>query len=352
MIKTKRFAIERIKVGSTLIFLRIFLSFIIFLLIRSSRNKLALYLFVLTAFAAFLDGFLAKRNKAISQLRPILDPFSDKLLINLTAIALFLKGTLPFWVMGIYLLKDLLVVSGALFVLIRNTKTIFRANVIDKVSVFIQMFTLFTALIGRLDYVLVWISIGFVVVSFVVTLFKSGVRVVRYKTDLEEIRFRKLLKLPDLFTFFNVFMGLIAILLVINEEYFYAMIALLFAVAFDYLDGKIARLFRREGEFGKQLDSLADTISFGVAPALFGFSLIQTNFAIVVFALFLFAGVLRLARYNIMEFDGEFAGMPITVNGVIIPLIYFCRVPAAAYPYIYLFLAILMVSPLKVKKLF
>jgi CDP-diacylglycerol--serine O-phosphatidyltransferase len=150
----------------------------------------------------------------------------------------------------------------------------------------------------------------------------------------------------------NISMGLIAILLIINEEYLFAVIALLFAVLFDYLDGKVARLMDREGEFGKQLDSLADTISFGVAPAIFGFSLIQTNFALIVFALFLFAGVLRLARYNIMEFTGDFTGMPITINGIIIPLIYFLKVPTNIYPYIYLFLAILMVSPLKVKKLF
>lgn len=351
MIKPNRFKIKGMKIGPTLILLRILLSFIIFLLIYHSRNNLALFLFALTAFVAFFDGFLAKRNKLKGQLRSILDPFADKLLINLTAIALFFKGILPYWVMIVYLVKDLLVIFGALFVLIKNTKTLFRTNVIDKVSVFIQMFTLFVVLTGRLDYVLIWTSIGFVILSFITTLFRSGVRVVRYKTDLEEIRFWKLLKLPDLFTFMNMFMGLIAILLIINEEYFFAIVALLFAVAFDYLDGKLAKLFRREGEFGKQLDSLADTISFGVAPAIFGFSLIQTNFAIIVFALFLFAGVLRLARYNIMEFSGEFAGMPITVNGVVIPLIYIFKVPAEAYPYIYLFLAILMVSPLKVKKL-
>jgi len=345
---------RRFRIGNifTLIWLRILFSLIIFLLIFSGRNKIALYLFVLTAFVAFLDGFLAKRIKARSQLRSILDPFADKMLINLAAIALFFNGMLPFWVMIVYLLKDLLVILGGLFVLIKNTKTIFRTNAIDKVSVFIQIFTLFVILMGYLDYVLIWISIGFVILSFITTLFRSGIRVVRYKTDLEEIRFMKLLKLPDLFTFLNMFMGLLAILLIIEEEYFFAMVALLFAVAFDYLDGRIARLIKSEREFGKQLDSLADTISFGVAPAIFGFSLIQTNFAIIVFALFLFAGVLRLARYNIMEFSGEFAGMPITVNGIVIPFIYLVKVPVEAYPYIYLFLAILMVSPLKVKKIF
>jgi len=350
MKKIKRFMIRGS--GLTLTLLRLLLAFIVFLLIYSSDRELALYLFVLTAFVSFLDGFLAKRNKSAGQLRSMLDPFADKLLINLLAVTLFFKGLLPFWVMAVYLVKDLLVVIGAIAILGKNTKTIFRANVIDKVSVFIQMFTLLTVLMGYLDYVLVWISVGFVVLSFVVTLFRSGVRVVRYKTDLEEIRFRKLIQLPDLFTFMNIFMGLTAILLVVNEEYFFAAISLLIAVVFDYLDGKVARWVKREGEFGKQLDSLADTISFGVAPAIFGFSLVQTNFALIVFALFLFAGVLRLARYNIMEFTGEFAGMPITVNGVVIPFIFLVKVPVAAYPYIYLFLAILMVSPIKVKKLF
>lgn len=352
MIDNRRFAIKGMKNFLTLIWLRVFFSFIVFSLIFSGREEIAIYIFVLTAFVAFLDGFLAKRNNLRSQLRSILDPFADKLLINLVAVALFFNGMLPFWVMVVYLLKDVSVVFGALFVLVKNTKIIFRANVIDKVSIFIQMLTLFIILIGRLDYALIWISIVFVAFSFVVTLFRSGVRVVRYKTDLEEIRFRKLLGLPDLFTFLNMVMGLLAILLVVNEEYLFAVFSLLFAVAFDYLDGKIARLVKREGEFGKQLDSLADTISFGVAPAIFGFSLVQTNFALIVFALFLFAGVLRLARYNIMEFTGDFAGMPITVNGVLIPFIYLVRVPATIYPYIYLFLAILMVSPLKIKKLF
>ena len=345
----KRF---KIKNPFNLILLRILLAFLVFWSIYSDKNTIGLYFFVFTAFVAFLDGFLAKRNKVKSQLRSMLDPFADKMFVNAVAIALFLKGFLPFWVVCVFLVKDSLIILGALFILIKNTKTIFRTNVVDKVAVFIQLFTLFVVLTGRLDYVLIWISIGFVVLSFITTLFRSGIRVVRYKTDLEEIRFRKLLKLPDLFTFFNMFMGLIAILFVINGTYYLALTALLFAVVFDYFDGKVARLIGREGEFGKQLDSLADTISFGVAPAIFGFTLIQTNFAIIVFTLFLFAGVLRLARYNIMEFNGEFAGMPITVNGMVVPLVYLFRVPVQAYPYIYLFLAILMVSPLKFKKLF
>lgn len=352
MARNKRFVIKKPGRDLSMALLKIVLAIIVFFLVYNSKNDLALYLFALAALVALMDGLSARSKKKTSQLRSILDPFASKALINMTAIALFIEGVLPFWVMVLYAAKDLLVIIGGIYVLANNSKTIFRANAIDKLAVFMQIFTLFTVLMGRLDYVLVWISIVFMSISFITAFFRSGIRVVRYKTELEEIRFRKLFKLPDCLTVLNVFMGLIAILLVISENYYLAITALLLAVVFDYLDGKVARWTHREGDFGKQLDSLADTVSFGVAPAIFGFTLIQTNFAIIVFALFLFAGVLRLARYNIMESNGEFAGMPITVNGLVIPLIYVLHVPTNAYPYIYLFLAILMVSPLKFKKLF
>jgi CDP-diacylglycerol--serine O-phosphatidyltransferase len=349
MVKLRRRTKKR---NIALILLRIILSFIIFTLIINNRKNLALYLFGLTAFVSFLDGFLAKKNKIRTQLSSILDPFADKVFVNLVAIALFFDGNLPYWVMALFLIKDLLVVIGALLHLLKNIKVIFKSNAIDKVSVFIQLFTLFTILMGRLDYILIYISVAFAVLSFLSTLFKSGIRVVSYRTDIEEIKFRNLIKPPDFLTFLNISMGLATIILAISAKYHLAILTLIFAAISDYLDGKVARHMKREGDFGKQLDSLADTVSFGVAPAIFGLTLIQTNIAIITFTLFLFAGVLRLARYNIMEFSGEFSGMPITVNGLVIPAIYLMGVPPRAYIYIYLFLAILMVSPLKFKKLF
>jgi len=96
---------------------------------------------------------------------------------------------------------------------------------------------------------------------------------------------------------------------------------------------------------------LADTISFGVAPAVFGFSLMQTPLAIVAFTIFIFCGILRLAKYNIIDLKKEYEGMPITLNGLLIPLIYFLRVPFDFYPYIYLILGVLMISSLRIKKL-
>ena len=123
---------------------------------------------------------------------------------------------------------------------------------------------------------------------------------------------------------------------------------------------KIAKSMQQQNTFGKELDSLSDTVSFGVAPAIFGFSLmqfasnfnqLQVTFGVIAFTIFLFCGILRLARYNIMDIKGAFQGMPITLNGIIIPLAYFLNISIKFYPYIYLTLGILMVSSFRVKKL-
>jgi len=113
----------------------------------------------------------------------------------------------------------------------------------------------------------------------------------------------------------------------------------------------MAKRLNQQNAFGRELDSLADTISFGVAPAIFGFSLIQTPLAIVSFAIFLFCGVLRLARYNIMNIKDSYAGMPITLNGIIIPLLFLFKLPVDFYPYVYILLGILMVSSIRFRKI-
>lgn len=160
----------------------------------------------------------------------------------------------------------------------------------------------------------------------------------------------KFVKLPDLFTLANAAAGFLSIIFAINQKLSIAAIMLLIAVFFDYLDGKSTRIFKKQSSFGKELDSLADVISFGVAPAVFGYSVINSNFAVVVFVIFLLSGILRLARYNISKTTISFQGLPITVNGIIIPFIYFININPIFYPYIYLLSSILMISSFKLKK--
>ncbi|HUR36517.1 MAG TPA: phosphatidylcholine/phosphatidylserine synthase, partial [Terriglobales bacterium] len=127
--------------------------------------------------------------------------------------------------------------------------------------------------------------------------------------------------LPSLFTAGNIAAGYFAISQIMQAmagdpfRFDYAAIAIGFAVLFDGLDGRIARMTGTSSEFGKQLDSLADVITFGVAPALLaymwgckfvempmGSSDLQNKlikFGAVVTFLFLTAGASRLARFNI-----------------------------------------------------
>jgi len=161
--------------------------------------------------------------------------------------------------------------------------------------------------------------------------------------------------LPSLFTTANMAMGFYAILEVMHSsvtEYFHldhAAEAIGFAVLFDGLDGRIARMTGTSSDFGKELDSLADVITFGVAPALlawtWGFHLMPTvlltewhvkltQLGAVASFLFLMAGASRLARFNITNNPQPsnpgrpgkkyFVGMPIPAGaGVIAAVVHF-----------------------------
>ncbi len=133
--------------------------------------------------------------------------------------------------------------------------------------------------------------------------------------------------LPNLFTTGNLFCGFWAIVSVFQEKFFYAAIAILLASAFDVLDGKVARLSGATSKFGVQYDSLADLVSFGVAPALLAFSWALRpygRFGWLAAFLFVVCGALRLARFNVMSASGEtkfFKGLPIPAAASMIALI-------------------------------
>jgi len=123
--------------------------------------------------------------------------------------------------------------------------------------------------------------------------------------------------LPNLFTTGNLFCGFWAIISVFQEKFFYSAVAILLASVFDILDGKVARLSGATSKFGVQYDSLADLVSFGIAPALLAFSWALRpygKFGWLAAFLFVVCGALRLARFNVQSSSGEvkyFKGLPI-----------------------------------------
>ena len=179
-------------------------------------------------------------------------------------------------------------------------------------------------------------------------------RVGKVKEGMSKVKRRIWLARPlllvDGITLANSILGMLSIFAVISGFPRQACYFLLTAVVMDYLDGKFAKKLGRTSPIGKELDSLADTISFGVAPAVFGFMLAEGTFIIIPLLIFISCGIIRLAKFNVQVIKGNYFGMPITINGILIPLIYFGGVPLSYWPYIYFISAVLMVTPFKLKK--
>ncbi|WP_108992827.1 CDP-diacylglycerol--serine O-phosphatidyltransferase [Paenibacillus agaridevorans] len=126
--------------------------------------------------------------------------------------------------------------------------------------------------------------------------------------------------IPSLLTVGNLFLGVIAILMVFNEKPQMAAMMVLIAMLLDGVDGRVARALNAQSEFGKELDSLSDVISFGVAPAFImyvvAFQDLSPALAWTVTAIFPICGALRLARFNVITSSaGYFIGLPIPAAG-------------------------------------
>ncbi|MEF3355705.1 CDP-diacylglycerol--serine O-phosphatidyltransferase [Paenibacillus sp. GYB006] len=160
--------------------------------------------------------------------------------------------------------------------------------------------------------------------------------------------------IPNLFTLGNLSLGMIAILLASEGRYSLAAIMVVVAMLMDGLDGRIARALNAQSDFGKELDSLSDMISFGAAPAyiMYSVSFQEAPIALawIVTCLFPICGALRLARFNVRPgIPGYFTGLPIpAAGGVLATLSLFSKDISAPFMMIAtLLLAYLMISSLK-----
>lgn len=122
--------------------------------------------------------------------------------------------------------------------------------------------------------------------------------------------------LPALFTAGNLFCGFMAVLAVVNTEFVKAAWFILFAMIFDIMDGRVARLTKGVSAFGAEFDSLADVVSFGLAPAALAYFAFFDPFetsglGVLVSFLYLACGAIRLARFNVAHAGAHFTGLPI-----------------------------------------
>lgn len=130
--------------------------------------------------------------------------------------------------------------------------------------------------------------------------------------------------IPNILTFGNLVFGLLSLLMTFQANYKLSVVFILLAALMDRYDGQLARFLQVSSSLGKELDSLADLVSFGVAPSLLMFNLydfISLGYlGYFCFLIFPVAGAYRLARYNNSEFNNVFTGIPITLAGMLIAL--------------------------------
>jgi CDP-diacylglycerol--serine O-phosphatidyltransferase len=176
--------------------------------------------------------------------------------------------------------------------------------------------------------------------------------------------------LPNLFTVSSIFLGFYALTLCTGdatpEQLYRAAISIFFAMFFDAFDGRVARMTKTQSDFGMELDSLADVVSFGAAPALLVYKWALApmgTLGLVISFSFAACGALRLARFNVLAMRGDkgssrfFVGLPIPLAaGAIVSLViaHYTEFHAATDPsaqspiaIVVVLLAFLMVSTVK-----
>ena len=132
--------------------------------------------------------------------------------------------------------------------------------------------------------------------------------------------------LPNLFTASSSFVGVISIVEASKENFVLSSWLILLALIFDGLDGRIARMTNTTSQFGVEFDSLADIISFGIAPAMLLYFFIGNEFGrfgILVSALYVIFGAIRLARFNISTAKTDpniFIGLPIPTAAIFVSM--------------------------------
>jgi CDP-diacylglycerol--serine O-phosphatidyltransferase len=184
----------------------------------------------------------------------------------------------------------------------------------------------------------------------------------RKRTIRDRRRFHKgIYILPNLFTSLNLFFGFYAVILSIEGNFTLAATLIIIAGFCDGLDGKIARATRTTSKFGVEYDSLADLVSFGVAPALMFYMWVLAPLGRLGWLagfLFTVCGALRLARFNTQAGkmgNDYFTGLPIpAAAGALATMILFCQrleltqsVPAVIFLLPFYGLSFLMVSNIR-----
>ncbi|MDR1400786.1 MAG: CDP-diacylglycerol--serine O-phosphatidyltransferase [Endomicrobium sp.] len=147
--------------------------------------------------------------------------------------------------------------------------------------------------------------------------------------------------MASFFTCGNMTCGCLSIILVGGGDFLRASWLLMLAIVFDMADGRMARITNTTSDFGVQLDSLSDLVSFGVAPSIMMYQLVLNNLdktGMAIAVLFVLCSALRLAKFNVMAQSGVvhdfFMGLPTPASaGLLVSFVLSCKLSVGALPF-------------------
>lgn len=157
--------------------------------------------------------------------------------------------------------------------------------------------------------------------------------------------------IPNMITCGSIFCGTASLIMTLHGRFIASALLIFFSTFFDFMDGRVARKLDGSSAFGEQLDSLADALSFGAAPAFLVYASYMNNMTdvlgICATAFFVLCGILRLARFNVCHVpEGPFQGLPIPAGGLTLASLVLSRYPISPIIVMFsmFFVGVLMVS--------
>lgn len=174
--------------------------------------------------------------------------------------------------------------------------------------------------------------------------------------------------IPNSLTMGNLLCGFISVIFSsqgTTNSFFWAGLIILGAALLDGLDGPVARILKVQSELGGQLDSLADCVTFGVAPGYLAYQSYFSGIIVPIFgkpidlgifiaSIFPICVAYRLARFNVIHVPNAFSGLPAPVGGIIVALTPICfyniEIPRIIYGIFFVLVGIMMVSTFKYSK--
>lgn len=332
----------------------------------------SIIIFIIVASTDFLDGYLARKLKIESAFGKILDPVADKILI-LVFLPLLEMGVISSIPVFIILSREFLVM--ALRVVAAKKGKVMAAEFWGKLKTAITL-PVCGILLARVSVPLntseltwvtqwllplqqwvyfwpSWILKVMIFAMVVVTVVSFVDYITGYlwpelsNDDILQKRLKSIV--PNSVTFLNILVGIYAIVLAYSHHLQSALACVLICIFLDALDGKIARYLNAQTNFGAQLDTVADFISFGIAPAIIIFRhLLPTSLvlSITLATLYLFTVLFRLNRFSEGGHSDVFEGIPSPAGAtlVVLPIVsYFLGLPLV-YAALVLLASFLMVS--------